>query len=845
MPVASAAMADRTESPTPNPTFDPDRPARAIVAELDLATKIRLLSGEGYWWVEPLPEHGLPAVMVADGPHGLRRQGVSTDHLGIAPASPATCFPPAVTLGCTWDVDAVEAVGMALGDEAISQGVAVVLGPGLNIKRHPAGGRCFEYLSEDPWLSGTLAAAMVRGIQSRGVGASIKHFAVNNQESYRLVVDAIVDERTLREVYLTGFEIAVKESSPWTVMCSYNLVNGTYASEHTELLTTILRDEWGFDGLVISDWGAVNDRVAGIRAGLDLEMPSSQGAYDAAVVDAVASGALDEDAVDRCVTRVVELLQRARRAEPPSTASAVDPVDPVDERHHEVARTAAAAGTVLLRNTGVLPIDPSRRIAVVGAFADEPRYQGAGSSQVNPTRVDRALEVLRERTPGGHVTYAPGFVARDGSTTSELLAEALRVADGAEVVVVFAGLPAADESEGFDRTSLDLPEGQTRLIEALAATGTPIVVVLNNGGAVHLPWADRVDAVLECWLGGQAGGRAAVDVLLGVAEPGGRLAQSLPEHVAQLPADRNFPGEPRQVQHREAHHIGYRFHDRSGVPAHFAFGHGLSYTSFDWAGATIEGAGTDVVVRVRVTNTGERSGSDVVQVYVRDVESTLDRPDQELKGYAKVHLAPGEHEDVTIRLDRRSFAVWDVAAHDWLVEAGAYEVVVARSSVDAVATLVHEVASDDVVAPAAGPSRFVATDDEFAAMLRRPVPAVRPARPFTRMSTLADLEATRVGALLVALVIRVGIRESAKEFPDPDEATVTMVTRALREGPARLLVQMGGGAVTFATLDLVLDALNGHWPAVASGIRGAAGQVVRRTTGRSTEAGTRSGAARP
>ena len=788
----------------PRPSNDPT--AAEVVAELDLPTKVRLLSGRTFWALESLPEHGIDGIVVADGPHGLRCQVDSADHLGLAPARPATCFPTAATLGSTWDVDLVAEVGGAIGDEARSMGVSVVLGPGLNLKRHPAGGRCFEYLSEDPLLSGVLAAAMVRGVQSRGVGTSVKHFAVNNQESHRLVVDAVVDERTLRELYLTGFEIAVTESAPWTVMCSYNLVNGAYASEHHELLTTILRDEWGFDGLVMTDWGAANDRVAGIAAGLDLEMPGSQGAFDGEVLSAVERGDLADGEVDVCAVRVVELLQRGRQQGERPKADL--------DGHHRLARRAAAEGSVLLCNDGVLPLAPTGQIAVVGAFATDPRYQGAGSSQVNPTRVDRALDELRARVgDGATVTHAAGYDPLTGATTPELVDEALVAAAAADVVVCCAGLPAAWESEGFDRTTLDLPDGQVRLIEALAATGTPVVVVLSNGGVVHLPWADRVGAVLECWLGGQAGGGAMVDVLFGDAEPGGRLAESIPVHVAQLPADRNFPGSPRQVQYREGLYVGYRFHDSAGVPARFAFGAGLSYTSFEWSDVEVSGEGTDLQVRVRVTNTGDRPGSDVVQVYVRDVESSVHRPDKELKGFSKVHLDAGASQVVTVALDRRSFAVWDVAAHDWLVEAGRFELVVARSSIDPVQVLDVEIESDDVLVAGVAPQGLVADDEEFAEMLGHPIPAAAPVRPFTRNSTLEELEATRVGRWLSTVIVREALKRSREEFPDPDAATLAMVRAAVREGPSRALVLMGGGIVTFAQLDAVLEALDGRWGA--------------------------------
>ncbi|MBS1838495.1 MAG: glycoside hydrolase family 3 protein, partial [Actinobacteria bacterium] len=447
-----------------------------VVARLDLGTRVRLLSGRGFWALHPLPEHGIEGIVVADGPHGLRCQVTAGDHLGLTPAQPATCFPTAAALGSSWDVDLLEDVGVAIAEEARALGVSVVLGPGLNLKRHPAGGRSFEYLSEDPLLGGRMAAAMVRGIQSLGVGTSVKHYAVNNQESHRLVVDAVLDERTLRELYLRGFEIVVRESSPWTVMCSYNKLNGTYASEHRELLTTILRDEWGFDGLVMSDWGATNDRIAGMKAGLDLEMPGSRGAFDGEVLAALADGRLDETAVDACATRVVELLQRGARRRGSVDATA----DPRHDEHHALARRAAAAGSVLLVNDGTLPLRAEGTIAVIGSFATEPRYQGAGSSQVNPTRLDRALEVLRSRVgDAAVVAHAAGYDARTGRSDPERFDAALAVARDADVVVVFAGLPAAWESEGFDRTTLDLPEDQVRLIEALATMPAPVVVVLN------------------------------------------------------------------------------------------------------------------------------------------------------------------------------------------------------------------------------------------------------------------------------------------------------------------------------------------------------------------------------
>ncbi|MEI2697946.1 MAG: glycoside hydrolase family 3 C-terminal domain-containing protein [Microthrixaceae bacterium] len=581
----------------------------------------------------------------------------------------------------------------------------------------------------------------------------------------------------------------------------------------TSCCTTILRDEWGFDGLVMTDWGATNDRVAGVSAGLDLEMPGSKGSFDSEIAAAVADGRLSEAAIDACAERVVELLQRGQQ---PGLRPVAD-----HDGHHQLARRAAAAGTVLLVNNGVLPLDAVGRIAVIGGFAADPRYQGAGSSQVNPTRLDSSIDELRRRVGDDAVVVAAeGFDARTGESSREQLDSALDVAAEADVVVIFAGLPAMLESEGFDRTTLDLPEDQVRLIEALAAAPAPVVVVLSNGGSVHMPWADRVDAVVESWLGGQAGGAAAVDVLFGDAEPGGRLTESIPEHVAQLPADRNFPGEARQVQYREGLYVGYRFHDSAGVPARFTFGSGLSYTTFDWDEVSVEGAGTDLTVNVTVTNTGQRAGSDVVQVYVRDIESSIYRPDKELKGFAKVHLEPGAQERVAVTLDRRAFAVWDVAAHDWLVESGEFEILVARSSVDVVEVVTAKVDSNDELTSNPGPSGLVADDAEFRAMFGGSLPAMRPVRPFTRNSTLEDLEVTAVGRLLSSVIVREGIKRAAQEFPDPDDATIAMVRAALREGPARGLVLMGGGVVSFEQVDLLLEALNGNWSTAARSLVG-------------------------
>ncbi|HEX7589889.1 MAG TPA: glycoside hydrolase family 3 C-terminal domain-containing protein, partial [Demequinaceae bacterium] len=714
--------------------------ARDIVAALRPEDKIRLVSGHDFWTTEAIPEAGIRAMTLTDGPHGLRKQRDAGNVADVTDSVPATCFPTAAALASTWDPALLEEIGAALGSECRAEDVPVLLGPALNLKRHPAAGRNFEYLSEDPVVAGRMAAGLVRGIQSQGVAACLKHFAANNQESWRMSIDAIVDERTLRELYLTGFEIAVRESDPWTVMCAYNQINGTHCGENHGLLTEILRDEWGFDGLAMTDWLATFDRVAAIRAVLDLEMPGSAATWDLEIAAALDAGTLAEADLDLACARIVDLMLRTAPAsatggtDAPGAAFAA----PDFAAHHALARRAAAAGTVLLTNDGLLPLGAATTIAVVGAFAERPRYQGAGSSLVTPTRLDTFLGALREQAGESRVTYAPGYDPITGETTDALLAEAARVAAGADAVVVLAGLPSRMESEGFDRDHLRLPEGHVRLIDAVIDANPRTAVALQNGAPVEMPWVARPAAILEAYLGGQAGGGALADVVLGAVEPGGRLAESFPVRASDLPSSANFPGTATQVQYREGLYVGYRFHDASGVAPLFPFGHGLGYTDFAYSGLTVTEVGARWDVTVTVKNVGTRAGSDVVQVYVQDVVSTAYRPVKELKAFAKVHLAPGATQNVTVSLDRRAFAVWDVASHGWRVEAGDFDILVGASSTDIRAVRRIAVASPDAVAASSGPTAptYLVGDAEFARMLGHPIPAAAPLLPFHRDSTV-------------------------------------------------------------------------------------------------------------
>ncbi|MGN7950290.1 glycoside hydrolase family 3 C-terminal domain-containing protein [Microbacterium sp. 22215] len=668
-------------------------------SDLTLEEKASLTSGADFWTTKSIDRVGLASIMMTDGPHGLRKQSGSTDHLGLASSVPATCFPPAVGIGSSFDPEIIERVGAAIGVEAAIEDVAIVLGPGINIKRSPLCGRNFEYFSEDPIVSGILGAASVRGVQSQGVGSSLKHFAANNQEFDRMRASSDVDPRPLHEIYLRGFERVVTDAQPWTVMCSYNRLNGVYTSEDPWLLTQVLRDDWGFDGLVVSDWGAVNDRVAGVAAGLDLEMPSSGGRTDAQLVAAVRAGELAESVLDTAAARAIDLVRKAGRR--PAVSGPLD----VDA-HHALAREAAGRSIVLLKNDGdVLPLGAGQKIAVIGAFATEPRFQGAGSSLINPTRVDGALDELRA-VAGDDVSYAPGFavaggaVAASGRSDDDLRDEAVAVASAADVAVVFLGLPAAEESEGFDREHIDLPADQLALLDAVIQANPTTVVVLSNGGVVALPFADRVPAIVETWLLGQAGGGAVADVLYGAVNPSGKLTETVPVRLEDNPSFGNFPGEFGHVRYGEGVLVGYRWYDAKGLEVAYPFGHGLSYTTFAYGEASVSvTADGDIAVTVEVTNTGVRDGREVVQVYVAPVRSVVQRAPRELKAFSSVALAAGETRAVELVVRRADLAYWDVRVDRFIVEGGEYTVEVAASSRDIRSSSTVEVEGDAVALP--------------------------------------------------------------------------------------------------------------------------------------------------
>ena len=648
----------------------------SIIASMTLEEKAALCTGASPWSTTPIERLGVPEMIVADGPHGVRR--VPDINSMALHSLPATCFPTASCSAATWDVELMGAMGAAIAQEAIALDVSVVLGPGVNMKRSPLGGRNFEYYSEDPFLAGELAVAFINGVQSQGVGTSLKHYAVNSQETQRFTISAEIDERTLREIYLPAFEKAVKEAQPWTVMCSYNRLNGVYVSEDHRLLTEILKDEWGFEGLVVSDWGAVHDRVAALRAGMDWEMPGPQDRRVQAVVDAVRGGELDEATLDDSVRRILRIVFKAQET-PKGGAFDVD-------AHHELARKVAAEGMVLLKNDGLLPLQSCARIAVIGRSAQDAHFQGGGSSHINPTAVDVPFSELQRCAGETELTYAEGY-PQDDSFRQDLIDEAVALAESVEVALLYIALPAFKESEGYDRADLDLTRQQVALIKAVARVQPKTVVVLNNGAPVAMSaWINDVAAVLEGWMMGQAGAGALADLLFGRVNPCGKLAETFPLKLVDTPAYINWPGGAGTVQYGEGLYIGYRYYDARALPVLFPFGYGLSYTTFDYGNPQVSaGAFRDadgLTVTVDVTNTGHLAGREIVQVYVHDREASLARPEKELKGFAKVALEPGETKPVSITLDARAFAFYHPDYRTWISEDGEFDILIGASAAD-------------------------------------------------------------------------------------------------------------------------------------------------------------------
>ncbi len=740
----------------------------SLISQLTLEEKASLCSGRDFWHTKAVERLGIPSVMMCDGPHGLRKQEGEGDHLGLGQSIETTCYPTASALACSFDRELLARLGTALGQECRAENVAMLLGPGINIKRSPLCGRNFEYFSEDPCLAGELAAAYIRALQETGVSACVKHFACNNQETRRMSGSSQVDERTLHEIYLPAFETAVTKGGARSVMCAYNGINGTFAAENRTLLTDILREKWGFDGFVVSDWGAVKDRVKGLWAGLDLEMPGGPGAQDAKIVKAVREGTLDEAVLDEAVGRI---LQFVLAAQPDS--------EPAPNRAERRALSAelAAQSAVLLKNDGILPLN-GESVALIGEFAQTPRYQGAGSSHINVAHPVGA----REAAAGRGAVYAQGYDVHRPELGPQLLAQAVQTAKSVGTAVVFAGLPASFETEGCDRESLALPPEQNALIEAVAAANPNTVVVLHGGAPMELPWLDKVRAVLCMYLGGEAVGQAAVRLLYGEEVPSGKLAETWPLKLSDNPSYLNFPGENGVVQYAEGIFVGYRYYDKKEMPVLFPFGYGLSYTTFAYGALRLdrtEMPDTGILtVRCRIKNTGAVRGREIVQLYVRDVQSTVRRPVRELKGFEKVELAPGEEKDVVFRLDSRAFAYYEPKLHDWFVESGEFVIEVGASSRDIrLSTRVHVEGTKTL-----------------------PV-------HFTRHSTVGELSQTPAGEAFIRQMSAAG----AASAQDSSTAAMgeggdKMLRQMMNDMPLGALVTYG--ALTDEQLDGLLQALN-------------------------------------
>jgi len=786
-----------------------------LVAALSLEDKAALCTGKNFWFMKGLPARGISDTSMNDGPHGLRKQEGGADNLGIASSVPATCFPTAVTLASSWDRSLLYDVGKAIAEECLQEKVSILLGPGINIKRHPLCGRNFEYFSEDPLLSGELGASFIQGVQDQGIGTSLKHFAVNNQEFHRMVTDAVVDERTLREIYLTGFEIAIKKSRPWTVMAAYNRLNETYCCDNQRLLTEILRDEWGFDGIVVSDWGAVNDRAAGITAGMDLEMPGTGKENTRMIVKALKENKLKEEDLDRTIGRLFKTALRAEKNKKVNfkyDATA----------HHNLARRAAAESSVLLKNAGsILPFNTDGSIAIIGDMAAHPRYQGNGSSLINPLHLENAVdEITKLHTSPHKIYYSRGYKNDTDEVDEELMNEAVRTVLRSEKVVIFAGLPPIFESEGFDREHMQIPANQLRLIEEISALHDRVVVVLSNGAPVDLSWIVRVKGVVEAYLGGEASGGAVADILFGKVNPGGKLAETFPLKLEDNASDGYFPGEPRQVQYREGLYVGYRYFDSAGVDVRFPFGFGLSYTTFEYSGLALSSSQIKkedhLTITCSITNTGKAAGHEIIQLYVHDRESTVYRPEQELKGFEKIFLAPGEKKEVTFSLDTRAFAFYDTASRDWQVEEGDFEIRIGASSRDIRLKEAVHVQSDFKPDKSGEPEiyfhppkpPFKVEDLDYALLLGGDIPAVDPVTPFHLNSTIDEIQSKRLGKLLYRLVLK----EALKMMGDkPDETTRKIIDYGVRETPLKSIVLMSGGEFSFKLVEVIIHFLNGKY----------------------------------
>jgi beta-glucosidase len=785
---------------------------QAIIQKMTLAEKAAFMSGKDFWTTMNLERLGIPSIFLSDGPHGLRKQAAAADQLGLNASTPATCFPTSATVANSWDEKMGEELGTSLGKEAISQKVNVVLGPGINIKRNPLCGRNFEYFSEDPLLSGKMAAAYVRGIQSSGVSACLKHFAANNQEYRRMVVDSVIDERTLREIYLKPFEIGIKEGNPRVIMSSYNKVNGEYTNENVHLMREILRGEWKYPGVVVSDWGGSNDRVKGLIAGNELEMPTNGGETNEEIVAAVENGTLPESLLDEALDRLLTLVF--------DTSKAVSESQLVVDKgaHHLVAQKIAEESIILLKNDrAALPLTSQEKVALIGDFAKKPRYQGAGSSIVNPTKLDSAVDIIGQ-TDLNYIGYEQGY-SRYGKKRHRLIQKAVNLAKMADTILLYIGLDEYSEVEGIDRCNLKLPENQMVLFDELASLGKKLVVVLSCGSAIEMDFADRADAILHTYLSGQAGAKAAMNILVGKVNPSGKLSETIPFKYEDTPTSQNYPGKQLTAEYREGMYVGYRYFDTANVKPRYPFGYGLSYTTFAYQDLTA----TQEEVSFKLKNTGKMAGKEVAQVYLRAINSQVYRPLKELKGFVKVGLQPEESKTVKVKLGKQAFEFYNPVTNKWEVEALDYEILVGSSSQDIklrqtitvsgsmIKTLVP---SAEIPSYASGKIQTVSSN-EFEKILGRPVPQAsyvyyRKKRLFVEANT--TVEQLRYAKCWVGRAFSGGIRFAIRllRFLGLKALSNTLIMGVLHL-PMRGLAHMSGGMISMGQLDGLIMMFNGRF----------------------------------
>ena len=790
---------------------------KELLALMTLEEKAAMCDGKDYWHLKGIERLGIPEIMVCDGPHGLRKKDYEKKGSSLSASVPSICFPTAVTTACSWDPDLLEKMGKALGGKCLKEKVGVLLGPGVNMKRSPLCGRNFEYFSEDPVLAGELAASFINGVQSRGVGTSLKHFCANDQESRRMNGDSVVDERALREIYLPAFEIAVKKAQPWTVMNSYNKINGTFGSENAHTQTEILRDDWGFEGAIVTDWGACNNRDDGLVAGNDIEMPSSSGAGTRKILDAVKSGKISEELLNERVLKILELIKKAADG---AEKAEKEGFEFDEEKDHLLAKEIAEQSMVLLKNDGILPLDKSKKIAVIGEMAKTPRYQGAGSSQINPTHLDGAYDILV--AAGVNATYSQGYerTLAKAKKNPAHIEEAVAAAKNADTVLLFIGLTEDYESEGFDRTHMKLPDAHIELVKAVSAVNKNIVVILSGGAPVEFDWDnDSVRAILNSYLGGQAGAGAVVDIVLGKVNPSGKLAETYPEKLEDNPSFNNFPGNIATVEYRESVYIGYRYYEKAGQSVRYPFGYGLSYTTFEYSGLYIDKTDMDendtLSVSFRVKNTGSVAGFETAQLYVGDPESTIFRPVKELKGFKKIWLEPGEEKAITITLNKRAFAFFNVKTNGWCVESGIFNIYVGASSADIrltgsvnVTAAPAEIPDYRETAPVYYTGKVQSVpDDQFTAVLGRPIPPTERDRstPLTVVDSFETSSYTKWGGRINNLMhkmIPVFVKGPGADF------AIGIATQT----PIRNFISMSGGVFSEKMAAGLLRILNGDKP---------------------------------